>query len=157
MKTSLLVSAILMNAIVFAQQKQAPAKVAPAPAKTIPAKTPAVQTATPAASEKDKFLCKAWKTTFIESFGTINPPDEKQKNDGVTFTSDGIAFLTFNGAAKTGKWSFDKPKANVTITIDDSTEKFKFKVLSLTAEEFKYEYQDPDLIRTKYTCAPLKK
>jgi hypothetical protein len=151
MKTTILFSLMLIGALSYGQQKK------PAPAAAKPAAAPAATSSTPASGEKEQQLCKAWKVTIIEVFGTTNAPEGKQANDGVTFINDGTAFLTIDGVAKTGKWSFDKPKANVTIAVDGTTEKFRFKVISLTADEFKYEYQDPELIRTKYTCQPLKK
>jgi hypothetical protein len=106
---------------------------------------------------KDSLLCKAWKTISIEVFGTINTPNEKQAADGVTYMLDGTAFLTMDGVPKTGKWTFDRAKTYATIEIDDTKEKFRFKIITLTKDQLIYEYQDPELIRTKYTCAPLKK
>ncbi len=109
------------------------------------------------AQQKDSLLCRAWKLSSLEEFSTVNKPDEKQKNDGVTFLLDGTAFLIMEGVTKTGKWSFDKPKTNVTIEIADSKEKYRFKLISLTKDLLLYEYQNPELIRTKYSCLPLKK
>jgi hypothetical protein len=135
--------------IIFAQQK---------PASKPDAKAVNTTQSQPANSdEKDALLIKAWKLTSIEVFGTINKPNEKQKSDGVTFMADGLAFLTMEGVVKTGKWSFPKPKTYVTIEIDDTKEKFRFKVITLTKDQLLYEYQDAELIRTKYTCEPLKK
>lgn len=115
----------------------------------------------PAASQpltfKDSLLCKAWKLDSIEVFGTVNSPNEKQAADGVTYMLDGTAFLIMEGVAKTGKWSFDKPKTYATIEVDDTKEKFRFKVITLTKNKLLYEYQDAELIRTKYNCKPLKK
>ncbi len=108
-------------------------------------------------SGKDSLLCRAWKLDSIEVFGTINRPTEKQAADGVTYMLDGTAFLTMEGVAKTGKWSFDKAKIYATIEVDDTKEKFRFKVITLTKSKLLYEYQDAELIRTKYNCKPLKK
>ena len=113
--------------------------------------------ANPPLTSKDSLLCKAWKTVSIEVFGTINTPNEKQAADGVTYMLDGTAFLTMDGVPKTGKWTFDRSKTYAIIEVDGTKEKFRFKVITLTKDQLFYEYQDPELIRTKYTCAPLKK
>jgi len=145
MKKIIILALATFSTIAFAQQKPA-AKPAAKP-----------EVAATGATSKEELLCKAWKLVSTEQFSTINKPTEKQKNDGVTYVADGTAFLTIEGVAKTGKWSFDKPKANVTIEVDGGAEKYKFKIINLTKDQFYYEYQDPDLIRTKYTCEPVKK
>ncbi len=136
---------LLISAMSIAQQK-VPQTAVPRPGAILSA-----------ANQKDTLLCKAWTLSVVDVFGTVNKPSEKQKNDGVTFILDGTAFLTMDGVARTGKWSFDKPQSNVTIDVDGGKEKFRFKILNLTKDQLQYEYQDPELIKTKYTFVPLKK
>ena len=150
MKKIFIIALAAFASAAYAQQKPA-AKPAQKQAQPAVAATPAVQ------SDKEKLLIKAWKVVSIEQFGVASKPTDKQKSDGVTFMADGLAFLTIDGVAKTGKWTLDKGKTYVTIQVDDSTEKFRFKIMNLTADQFFYEYQDPELVRIKYTCEPLKK
>jgi len=123
------------------------------------------------ATQRDTLLCKAWKLVSIEQFSVANKPDEKQKNDGITCVLDGTAFLIQNGETKTGKWQFDKTKTNITLELDNAQpwagqgqqpvgqakEKYRYKIITLTADQLIYEYQDPELIRIKYSFVPLKK
>jgi hypothetical protein len=145
MKKSITAVLVLFSIVCHAQQK---VPVAPGP-KPGPL--------TLSLTQKDSLICKAWKLTIVDVFGTVNKPGEKQKNDGITLILDGTAFLTMDGVARTGKWSFDKPKANLMIDVDGGKEKFRFRIITLTKDQLLYEYQDPELIKTKYTFEPLKK
>ena len=91
-----------------------------------------------------------------ERFSVVNLPEENQKKDGVTYTADGTVFFTIDGIAKTGTWSNDKNRVWINMVFDNG-EKYKFKIVTLTADQFIYIYQDPELMSTKYTCEPLKK
>lgn len=121
-----------------------------------PKAKPTKQAAVPAAALHDEAFCKAWKMVNYERFSVVNLPAENEKKDGVTFVADGTVFLTIEGVAKTGTWSNDKTRTWVNMLFDNG-EKFKFKVVTLTADQFIYTYQDPELMSTKYTCEPLKK
>ena len=118
---------------------------------------PAIVKVKPPLTAKDSLLCKAWKATSVERFGVISVPDATQKNDGVTFVLDGTAFITIEGVIKTGTWVTDKPKAYVIITVPGDKWSHRLKILNLTKDEFLFEYQDAELMRTKYTCKPIKK
>jgi len=140
-----LLKIVSIGILSFAQEK------APTP-KAKPTK----QAATPAAALHDEGLCKAWKMVNYERFSVVNLPTEMEMKDGVTFVSDGAVFLTLQGLQKTGSWSNDKTRTWITLLFDNS-EKYKFKINTLTPNQFVFTYQDPDLMSTKYTCEPQKK
>lgn len=106
---------------------------------------------------KELLLTKAWSLTKTEEFSVESPAEGKQKDDGVTFVADKTLFLTMQGEQKTGTWLLDKTQANVMVTIDGGKEKYRFKILTLTADEFKFEYQDAEYSKIKWTCVPKKK
>lgn len=143
------ISILLMLLVVtfaFAQEK------APVPRPVYKPK-PA---ATPPVVLHDEALCKAWRMVNYERFSVVNLPEENQKKDGVTYVDDGTVFFTFDGVQKTGTWSNDKTRTWVNMIFDNG-EKYKFKIITLTADQFVYTYQDRELMSTKYTCEVLKK
>jgi len=135
--TAIIVTLVFSTTLIFAKQQDS--------------KKP-----TPLLTVKDSLLCKAWKMVSYELFSVVNKPEENQKNDGVTFMLDGTAFLTVDGVQKTGTWTSDKVTKWVTL-IFDGGEKYKIQVMELTNNHLLYEYQDKELMRTKFTCEPLKK
>ena len=100
----------------------------------------------------DTSLCKAWHFKSTEQFGVITKATEQQKKDGLTLVKDGTAFYIVDGVTKTGQWSSDKARKNITLQLD-TKEKLSFKILKLTRDELSYEYQSPELIRTKYNLS----
>lgn len=141
-----IVAALFVTATYFAQEK------APTPKAEYKPK----QAAAPAPVLRDEALCKAWKLISYERFSVVNTPEENQKQDGVTYMADGTVFLTMDGVTKTGTWSNDKTRVWVNMVFDNG-EKYKFKIVTLTADQFEYIYQDKELMSTKYTCGVQKK
>jgi hypothetical protein len=144
-----LLATLFLTTLIFAQQKS----------ETKPAAKPAnsKQPAAPAPlTDKDTLLCKAWKASEIERFKVLNKPEEKEKNDGATFMLDGTAFLTMDGVQRTGTWTTDKTKKWISLIFDNG-DKVKLQIFTLSDNELVYEFQDKELVRTKYHCVQLKK
>lgn len=106
---------------------------------------------------KDSLLCKAWKLKSVEEFSVKNEPNEKQKNDGVTFMLDRTAFVTIEGNTKTGTWSTDAAKTRIMVNVDGEVkETIKLKIEKLEKEELILKYQDPELITSIYIYSAKK-
>lgn len=104
-------------------------------------------------AEKSKMLCKAWKLDSVEQFGVVQKASAKQANDGVTFTADGNFFYTSEGAAVTGTWKGNAAPYINTVAGTPEVKKM-FKLISLSDNKLKLEYQTEDLIRITYTYSP---
>ncbi|MCC6690731.1 MAG: lipocalin family protein [Bacteroidia bacterium] len=142
-----LLIALLLSSVVLAQDKPSAKSGQP---KQTSKPNAVVMTA------KDTLLCKAWKPISIERFHVANKPEGTEKDDGVTFVLEGTVFLTMEGVQKTGTWITDKSKKWITLTFEGGTQ-YRFQIFNLTPTEFYYEYQDAELVRTKYKCEPAKK
>ena len=106
---------------------------------------------------KEKMLCKTWKMVSSEQFGVVAKPTEAEKNDSLTFTNDRKVTVTREGKTLQGSWKTNKIQSYIYISVDNSTEKILFKLISVNDKELVYEYQDPDLIRTTYTYQAANK
>ncbi len=104
--------------------------------------------------ERSKMLCKPWQLDTISEFDVANKVTGKEANDGVTFTADGNFFITQEGAASTGTWTYSTGRINTVTTNPDN--KMSLKIISLADDRLVLEYQDPDLNRTQYTYHPKK-
>lgn len=104
--------------------------------------------------ERSKMLCKPWQLDTISEFGVDNKVNAKEANDGITFVADGSFFITMEGAASTGTWTYSAGRINTTTTNPDN--KMSFKIISLADNRLVLEYQAPDLTRTQYTYTPKK-
>lgn len=114
-------------------------------------------TNSPSFTSKDSALCNQWKLVSIEEFGVANSPNEGQKNDAITFTADGSVFLMREGKAQTGTWTLDKARTNIILIFEQPKEQLRFKLMKVDEKQLRYEYQNPDLIRTIFTYEPVKK
>lgn len=104
--------------------------------------------------ERSKMLCKPWQLDTISEFGVDNKVNAKEASDGVTFVADGSFFITQEGAASTGTWTYSAGRINTTTTNPDN--KMSLKIVSLTDNRLVLEYQAPDLSKTEYTYHPRK-
>jgi len=70
--------------------------------------------------------------------------------------ADGSAFLTQEGTAYTGKWTYAGGRINV--SSESPAYKASFKIISLSDARLvlEYQYPAPDLSKVKYTYAPKK-
>jgi hypothetical protein len=146
MKTILVFSvACSISALqIFAQQ----------PAKLVH-KTAQTATLSP---EKSKMLCIAWKLDSVEMFGVVHPPNSKEKSDAITFISDGTYFITSEGISASGTWLCNGSAYINTVskqaTAGAAETKMMYKIISLSANKFVFDYQTPDLITVRYTYIP---
>lgn len=104
--------------------------------------------------DKSKMLCKAWQLDTVSEFGVDNKATAKEANDGITLVADGSLFITQEGVAATGKWSYMAGRINTVTTNPDK--KMSLKIISLTDGRLVLEYQAEDLTRTQYTYYPKK-
>ncbi len=147
MKTSLKIAALLIigcmfTTPLFSQKKATTTKKAPSSGGAS------------LSDEKSKMLCKAWKVDTISEFGVDSRPTSKQAADGITFVADGSLFMTMEGVASTGKWTYGGARINTVTTSPDA--KMSFKIISLADNRMVLEYQTPDLIRIQYVYKPKK-
>src|ERR1035441_8172807 len=131
----LLVITCLITVPVFSQTKSKAKKVSSSGGTTL-------------SDEKSKMLCKAWKVDTISEFGVDSRPNSKQAADGITFVADGSLFITMEGVASTGKWTYSGGRINTVTTSPDN--KMSLKIISLADGRMVLEYQTPDLIRIQY-------
>jgi hypothetical protein len=107
-------------------------------------------------AERSKMLCKAWKLDTISEYGVDNKAKGKEANDGITFVSGGSLFITQEGVASTGTWTYTGGRINTTTTNPDN--KLSFRIMSLADSRMvlEYQYPAPDLSRVQYTYSPKK-
>ena len=102
-------------------------------------------------------LCKAWQLDTISMYGVDNKLTSKEANDGITFVADGSLFITQEGVASTGTWTYAGGRINTVTTNPDN--KMSLRIMSLADGRMVLEYQipAPDLSRVQYTYSPKKK
>jgi hypothetical protein len=107
-------------------------------------------------ADQSKMLCKAWKLDTLSEYGVDNKANAKEASDGITFVADGSLFLTMEGNAGTGTWTYAPGRINAVLKSPDKT--LNFKVISLTDGRLVLEYQipAPDLSKIKYSYSPKK-
>jgi Lipocalin-like domain len=109
------------------------------------------------AADRSKMLCKAWQLDTISEFGVDNKVTAKEASDGVTFVADGSFFITQEGVASTGTWTYSAGRINThTTNTDVPDNKMSFKIISLADNRLVLEYQSPDLSKSQYTYSPKK-
>lgn len=124
------------------------------PAFAQTAKQPAT---TNAPTEKDIALCQQWKLLSTEQFGVKHDLSDAQKNDAVSFMADKTLVLTMDGKNLTGTWTADKAKTFITITLNETKEQMRLKVISLDKQHFSFDHKDKSEFHTIYTYEPAKK
>ncbi len=107
-------------------------------------------------ADQSIMLCKAWKLDTVSAFGVDSKPKAKEANDGITPVADGSIFLTQEGVAYTGKWTYAAGRINV--AAENPSNKISFKVISLADARMvlEYQYPAPDYSKVRYTYAPKK-
>lgn len=106
--------------------------------------------------EKSKMLCKAWKLDSLSEYGVDNAASGKQVNDGITFVADGSFFLTLDGVASTGTWTYASGRINTVTKNPDNTYSFKLVGVSDNCLMLDFQYPAPDLSRARFTYSPKK-
>jgi hypothetical protein len=106
--------------------------------------------------EKSQMLCKPWKLDSISEYGVDTKASGKQVNDGVTFVADGSFFLTLDGVASTGTWTYAGGRINTVTKNPDNTYSFKILGLSDNCLMLDFQYPAPDLSRAKFIYSPKK-
>lgn len=109
------------------------------------------------APERSKMLCKPWQLDTTSEYGVDTKAAGKEANDGITFVADGSFFITQEGVASTGTWTYSGGRINTVTTNPDN--KLSFRIMSLADNRMVLEYQipAPDLSRIQYTYSPKKK
>lgn len=120
--------------------------------------TPVKKTSSGALSpDRSKMLCKVWQLDTVSAFGVGNKANGKEANDGITFGADGSFFITNEGAASSGTWTYSAGRINThTTNTDVPDNKMSFTIISLVDNRMVLEYQSADLTRTQYTYEPKK-
>jgi hypothetical protein len=95
-------------------------------------------------------LSKKWSLSAVEEFGVEYPPSETQKNDEIELKKDQTCTVVENGKKYTGTWSLDKSRTYIICNLNSGSIKRQYKIISVKDEEAVFEYQSPDLVRTKY-------
>jgi len=125
MKFKLLLIAVLFGSIVYAQNGTADAKVQAA-------------------------LCKDWKITAYEMFGTVNQLEDNEVNDHILLNKDFTCTLVEHGVTTTGKWSTNGNMAYIAVLPSNSKNRRVYNVSSNTGNEIKLNYQDSVLVKRIY-------
>lgn len=116
-------------------------------------KTPSGSSLSP---ERSQMLCKAWKLDSISEYGVDNKASGKQANDAITFVADGSFFLTLDGVASTGTWTYVSGRIDTVTKNPDNTYSFKMVGLSDNCLILDFQYPAPDLTRARFTYSPKK-
>ncbi len=95
-------------------------------------------------------LSKEWTINQYEQFSVLEEPTEEQKKDKLVFKSDMTCTIIENGTSYSGKWTIDKTRKYIMCTLKEGTVKRTYKIISVNDKDAIFEYQTPDLIRTKY-------
>lgn len=99
-----------------------------------------------------------WKVKSYELFAVTYPPDTTVMFNGtMIFGGDGKFSVTNMGnKTRTGTWSADAKSTWITLTYDDNKEVVKLKVISCLSNEVVIQYQDKELMKTKFLLVPNK-
>lgn len=116
----------------------------------------ATHSGTPLSADQSKILCKAWKLDSISEFGVDNKASGKEANDGITFGSDGSFFITLDGVASTGTWTYASGHISAVAKNPDNTFSFKLVTLADDRLALDYQYPAPDLTRASFSYSPKK-
>jgi hypothetical protein len=106
--------------------------------------------------EKSQMLCKAWKLDSISEYGVDSKAAGKRANDGITFVADGSFFITLDGVASTGSWTYSGGRITAVVKNPDNTYIFKLTGVSDNCLILDFQYPAPDLSRAKFTYSPKK-
>lgn len=108
-------------------------------------------------ADRSKMLCKAWQLDTVSEFGVDNKATAKEANDGITFVADGSLFITQEGVAATGTWTYSGGRINTVTKNPDNTLSFRIMSLADNRMVLEYQYPAPDLTRVQYTYHPKNK
>jgi len=117
-------------------------------------KTPAAEATLSA--ERSKMLCKPWQLDTVSEFGVDSKAKGKEANDGITFIADGSFFITQEGAASTGIWSYTGGRINALTKNPEQKLSFKIVALADTRLVLEYQFPAPDLRKIRYGYSPKK-
>lgn len=107
-------------------------------------------------AERSKILCKAWRLDSTSEFGVVNKATAKEANDGITFITDGSLFITQEGVASTGTWTYSGGRINTATKNPDNKLSFRLLALQDNRLVLEYQYPAPDLSRIQYIYSPKK-
>lgn len=108
--------------------------------------------------QADTWLSKPWQVQYSFENGKKIIPNQKQKNDGITFYSNAKFSMTQGGEKLNGIWKYSESKKAIELNITSLGIKTNLKLVKLTANELIYETQYEDGTIFKYHLTPqLKK
>lgn len=95
-------------------------------------------------------LSKEWIINHYEQFSVLEDPTDEQINDKLVFKADMTCSIKENGTSYSGKWTIDKTRKYIVCILEEGAIKKNYKIISVNDKTAIFEYQTPDLIRTKY-------
>ncbi len=106
---------------------------------------------------KKEILAQKWKLDKVEEFSQQYSPMDNQKNDWLTFTSDGKFKGIIESNHVEGTWSVNGSKVVVSVNKKLSKTKINWtKVKAVEKGKFALEYQNGDLITATMLFIPNK-
>lgn len=95
-------------------------------------------------SAKAKALCKTWNFKATFSFDLMQDPTDAQKKDVLIFSEDGHYRWIYNGTPIVGTWTLDKSNVYISLTQDNSTNTYRFKLMESSDTSIRIDYRDAD-------------
>lgn len=93
-------------------------------------------------SHNDSLMCnKTWQIFEVEENGVASEPAEKNENDMLVMKIDGTFNAILLGNKKAGTWS---RSGQFIYFVEDSGEKFSYKIVSVEKKKIKVDYKNPD-------------
>jgi predicted HNH restriction endonuclease len=93
-------------------------------------------------SHNDSLMCnKTWQISAVEENGVVAEPTEKTENDMLMMKIDGTFNAILLGKKKAGTWS---RSGQFIYFLEDSGEKFSYKIMTVEKKKIKVDYKNPD-------------
>jgi hypothetical protein len=93
-------------------------------------------------SHNDSIMCnKTWQISKVEENGVVAEPTEKTENDMLMMKIDGTFNAILLGKKKAGTWS---RSGQFIYFVEDSGEKFSYKIVAVEKKKIKVDYKNPD-------------
>jgi len=96
------------------------------------------------------FVGKRWKITAYETFGVSELPNERQGEDYILLTPEGVFTIKENGSEYTGKFTLMTPVGYFSCKTDPKKWSKTYKIISIDKNRAVIQYKDDTLIKTDY-------
>jgi hypothetical protein len=101
-------------------------------------------------------ICKEWKLEFYEESGEKIPPAPDQRGDRMFFYQDNTVKSVEGKKIQQGTWTYDGVTKILTVTDNETKEKMKLKIITLTDKAWVADYKDPEGTVLRMHMTPVK-